>query len=139
MTLLDRFRTVPRHKHPDPEVRLAHIAELVMSERETIEAIAREDDDARVRRAAVGKLIDPAVLGRIARDDRDESVRDAATAMLRDLALEAFEGIAEPEALDAVDALGDAPILAHVAKQAVREIVALRALSRIADVHQLGS
>ena len=63
MTLLDRFRTQPQ-KHPDPAVRLAYVEELPISESDQIAAAAREDDDARVRRAAVGKLMDPNVLRR---------------------------------------------------------------------------
>jgi hypothetical protein len=139
MTLLDRFRAGPRQKHPDPLVRLAFVAELPLSDRETIEAIARDDEDPRVRRAAVKKLLDPAALGRIGRDDRDTGVREAAAAMLRDIALEVFEGVGETEALDAVEALGDAPVLAHIAKQSAREVVSLRALSRITDTRHLGS
>ena len=139
MTLLDRFRTQTRHKHPDPAVRLSYVAEIPLDDRETIAAMAREDEDPRVRRAAVGKLMDAAALGGIARDDADESVRAAALDMLRDLALEAFEGTAEPDSLDAVDAISDPRILAQVAKTAGREIVALRALSRTSDAHSLGS
>ena len=139
MTLLDRFRTQTRHKHPDPAVRLAFVAELPLDDRETIAAIAREDEDPRVRRAAVAKLMEPAALGAVARDDADESVRGAALEMLRDLALEAFEGTAEADSLDAVDAIADARMLAQVAKTAGREIVALRALSRASDTHSLGS
>ena len=139
MTLLDRFRTQTRHKHPDPAVRLSYVAEIPLDDRETIAAMAREDEDPRVRRAAVGKLMDAAALGGIARDDADESVRAAALDMLRDLALEAFEGTAEPDSLDAVDAISDPRILAQVAKTAGREIVALRALSRTSDAHSFGS
>jgi len=139
MTLLDRFRTQTRHKHPDPAVRLAFVAELPLDDRESIAAIAREDEDPRVRRAAVAKLMEPAALGAVARDDADESVRGAALEMLRDLALEAFEGTAEADSLDAVDAIADARMLAQVAKTAGREIVALRALSRASDTHSLGS
>ena len=76
MTLLDRFRTPSRQNHPDPAVRLAYVAELPLSERDLIVAAAREDEDARVRRAAVAKLLDPSVLAVIARDDADSSVRD---------------------------------------------------------------
>ena len=47
MTLLDRFRTPSRQKHPDPTVRLAYVAELPLSERESIIAAAREDEDVR--------------------------------------------------------------------------------------------
>ena len=93
MTLLDRFRTQPQ-KHPDPAVRLAHVGEIPLSERDLIAAIARGDEDVRVRRAAVAKLLDPAALGAISRGDADESVRGDAAVMLRDIALEAFEGVA---------------------------------------------
>jgi hypothetical protein len=139
MTLLDRFRTQTRHKHPDPAVRLAFVAEIPLDDRETIAAMAREDEDPRVRRAAVAKLMDAGALGSIARDDADEGVRGAAHDMLRDLALEAFEGTAESDSLDAVDAIADPRILAQVAKTASREIVALRALSRTNESHSLGS
>jgi hypothetical protein len=139
MTLLDRFRTQTRYKHPDLAVRLAFVAEIPLDDRETIAAIAREDEDPRVRRAAVAKLMDAGALGSIARGDVDDGVRSAAHDMLRDLALEAFEGTAESDSLDAVDAIGDARILAQVAKTAGREIVALRALSRTNESHSLGS
>jgi hypothetical protein len=139
MTLLDRFRTQTRHKHPDPSVRLSYVAEIPLDDRQAIAMIAREDEDPRVRRAAVGKLMDSAALGSIARDDADEGVRSAASEMLRDLALEAFEGTGESDSLDAVDAIVDARLLAQVAKTAGREIVALRALSRTSDTHSLGS
>ena len=84
MTLLDRFRTQSRDKHPDPAVRLAFVDELPIDDRTTIAAMAREDDDARVRRAAVAKLMAPGPLAAIAKDDRDESVRQQAVTMLRD-------------------------------------------------------
>ena len=138
MTLLDRFRTQPQ-KHPDPAVRLAHVGEIPLTERELIAAIAREDEDARVRKAAVAKLMDPAALGAIAQGDADETVRDEAAVMLRDIALESFEGVAEQDSLDAVDALTDVRALSQIAKTGGREIVALRALSRISDTHTLAS
>lgn len=139
MTLLDRFRTQARDKHPDPTVRLAYVAELPIADRAAIAAIAREDEDARVRRAAVAKLMDAAALGAIARDDSDPAVQAAAKTMLRDIALEAFEGTAGADSLDAVDAITDPRTLAQIAKTSTRDIVALRALSRIADVRSLGS
>ena len=55
MTLLDRFRAQSRDKHSDPAVRLAFVEELPLSEKEAIAAAAREDDDPRVRKAAVTK------------------------------------------------------------------------------------
>jgi hypothetical protein len=139
MTLLDRFRTQHPQKHPDVAVRLAYVQELPLTDRDAITAMAREDDDPRVRKAAVAKLMEPAALAAIARDDRDDTVRAQATAMLRDIAVEAFEEIGEPESLEAVEAITDARALAQVAKTAVREITALRALSRVEDPKLLGS
>src|SRR5262245_30313967 len=107
MTLLDRFRTQGRHKHPDPAVRLAYLEEIPLADREAIAFIAREDEDVRVRRAAVAKLMDPAALGAIASADGDDSLRAQATSMLRDIAVEAFEGVSEADSLEAVDALSD--------------------------------
>lgn len=139
MTLLDRFRTQARDKHPDPAVRLAFVGELPIDDRDTIAAVAREDDDPRVRKAAVAKLMAPSVLASIARDDHDEAVRGQALSMLRDIALEAFEDAGEAESLEAVEALSDLRVLGQIAKTAVREPVALRAVGRIADTHVLGS
>jgi hypothetical protein len=138
MTLLDRFRTQSRDKHSDPAVRLAFVDELPIDDRTTIAAIAREDEDARVRRAAVAKLMAPAVLAAIARDDRDESVRQQAVVMLRDIALEAFEDVSEADTLEAVEETADPRTLAQIARTATREIVALRALSRLDDAHVVG-
>jgi hypothetical protein len=142
MTLLDRFRTPSRQNHPDPAVRLAYVAELPLSERDLIVAAAREDEDARVRRAAVAKLLDPSALAVIARDDADSSVRDEALTMLRDIALDSFEGVDEAQSVAAVDALADARTLAQIAKTSVREAVGLHALSRLtpsSDSHLLAS
>jgi hypothetical protein len=130
MTLLDRFRTQPQ-KHPDPAVRLAYVEELPISESDQIAAVAREDDDARVRRAAVGKLMDPNVLAAIVRDDVDPGVRESALAMLRDIACDAFEGVSEATGLAAVDVLDDARTLAQIAKTSLRESVGRRVLARL--------
>ena len=142
MALLDRFRTQPRQKHPDAAVRLAFVQEIPIDERELLAEIAREDGDARVRRAAVAKLMDAAALAVVAKDDVDEHVRAQAVSMLRDLATESFEGTGEAESLAAVEALeglSDAKTLAAVAKSAPRELTALRALGRVSDGHTLGS
>jgi hypothetical protein len=135
MAILDRFRTQPGQKHPDANVRLAFVQEIPLSEHDLLTEIARDDADARVRRAAVAKLLDPAVLATIAANDADESVRSDASAMLRDVALEAFEGIGEAESLSAVDALADLRTLTAVAKSAPRESTAVRALARVIDHH----
>jgi hypothetical protein len=124
--LLDRFRTASRHKDPDPLVRLTYIVEIPMDDRQTIASIAQEDEDARVRRAAVAKLLDPGVLGRIAVSDSDDEVRSAAAGMLRDIALDAFEEAGEAEALDAVDAMQDAKLLAQGQERRARSCASRR-------------
>lgn len=139
MTLLDRFRAQTGDKHSDPAVRLAFVEGLPLSDKEAIAAAAREDEDPRVRRAAVQKLMDPAALATVLREDKDENVRAQAAAMLRDLALEAFEEVGEAESLQAIDAIDEPRSLAQIAKSATRESAAARALSRISDVHQVGS
>lgn len=139
MTLLDRFRAQARDKHSDPAVRLAFVDELPLGDRTTIAAVAREDEDPRVRRAAVAKLMEPGILATIASDDRDDQVRAQAVAMLRDIALEAFEETGEAESLEAVDKMVDPRGLAQIAKGATRESVALRALASVQDAHVLGS
>ena len=137
MPILDRFRAQPRQKHPDPAVRLSFVQEIPIDEHDLLNEIARADEDARVRRAAAAKLMNPAALAAIARDDADESVRAQATAMLRDIALEAFEGVGEAESLAAIDALTDAKVLVTVAKTASRETTAARAADRVSEAHAL--
>ena len=75
MAILDRFRSLPADRHPDPDVRLAHVEGLPLEDRAELEAVAREDESPRVRRAAVKKLMAPAILASIARDDADSGVR----------------------------------------------------------------
>jgi hypothetical protein len=139
MTLLDRFRTSARDASADPTVRLAFVQELPMDQRDTLAAFARDDEDPRVRRAAIAKLMDPALLSSAARGDADEGVRMQATTMLRDIALEAFEGTGEAESVAAVEAVHDARTLSAIARSAPREAVARLALQRVADAHALGS
>ena len=139
MALLDRFRAQPRQKHADPAVRLAFVQEVPIDEREILAEIARDDPDARVRRAAVMKLMDPAALAGVAAGDADASIQADASGMLRDIALEAFDGVTEVDALAAVDVVTDPKTLATIAKTSGREAIAVRALARISDVHALGS
>lgn len=139
MTLLDRFKPQSPQQHPDPAVRLTHVAEIPLTEREAIATVARRDQDPRVRKAAVQKLLDPAALGSVAASDPDEGVRAAAIAMLRDIALEGFVGITETESLEAVATLGDPRVIAQIARSATRDAVALRALSALTDTHAVGA
>jgi Domain of Unknown Function (DUF349) len=136
MGLLDRFRSQPAWKHPDAGVRLAAVDALPLDDQDLLAAIAAEDGDPRVRRAAVGKLMQPAALGGVASGDGDERVRDAARAMLRDLASGAFEDTKDADCLAAVEALAalaDPRELAAGAKDAPAEAIARAALDRLSD------
>ena len=75
MGILERLRPQPRWKHADPGVRVAAVYDLGPEEADALLALAREDAEARVRRAAVARLAEVAVLGEIARTDPDEDVR----------------------------------------------------------------
>ncbi len=77
MSFLDRFKTTPKYRNPDPAVRLAGIAELPDDAESwgVIAELAASDEDVRVRRAAVERLGAVGYLARIARTERDESLR----------------------------------------------------------------
>ena len=108
-------------------------------------AIVREDDDPRVRRAAVSKLGTVAVLADTLGRDADEGVRDEAAGVLLDIALGAYEAD-EAASLAALDALGALPAAAAqkhfvlVAKTAQRESICRAALGRLGgDQKALGT
>src|SRR5688572_14346037 len=88
MGILEKLRPQPRWKHADPAVRAAAVYELGPDESDALRALAREDAEARVRRAAVTRLDDLAILGDIARTDPDEDVRVEAIRALAGLAAE---------------------------------------------------
>lgn len=139
MGVFDRFRAQPKWKHADAAVRLAGVEEIGLEDQGLLATLAREDADARVRRAAVRKVYDPAVLKEVAARDHDTEVREEAGAVLLDLAMGAFEDSTEAESLKALEHLEDAKHLAAVAKGANAEAVSLAALSRLTDVKAIGS
>jgi hypothetical protein len=135
MALLDRFRPKPEWQHPDALIRADAVRRMDSRERDTLEAIAREDPDARVRRAAVKKVGPASVLGAIAREDRDEGVREEAAGVLAGLAIHERDA---PAGAEAVAALDDPRHLAAVAKSALLESTRRAALGRLGDAKALG-
>jgi hypothetical protein len=138
MGILDRFKTQPKWKHPDADIRLAGVHELAESEQDVLAEVARSDTDARVRKAAVGKLGAVATLGDILRSDADEGVRDEAAGVLLDIALGAFDAddaasLAALQALTALPAPAAQKQIVLVAKAAKREAVSLSALGLLRD------
>ncbi len=139
MGLFDRFRAQPKWKHADAAIRLAGVEEISLEEQGLLATLAREDADARVRRAAVRKVYDPAILKDLAARDQDPEVREEAGTVLLDLAIGAFEDSNEAESLRALEHLDDQRLLGTVAKSASAEAVSLAALSRLTDPKILGS
>ena len=72
----------------DPTVRAAAVYDLGPDEGDVLRALARDDAEARVRRAAVSRLDDVTALGDIARTDPDADVRAEALRQLTGLAAE---------------------------------------------------
>ena len=163
MSFLDRFKTTPKYRNPDPAVRLAGIAELPDDAESwgVIAELAASDEDVRVRRAAVERLGAVGYLARIARTERDESLRrdladrlvaiansaattdpDAATALEGLSDQKHFGSVAKssPHAAVRTAALGkiqDSKVLASVARHAVEAQVALAAVTRVNDPAEL--
>src|SRR6185503_19416252 len=88
MAFLDRFKIQPKHKSPDPEVRVASVQELGAEPEDgaVLVALATEDPDARVRRAAAaGALTDQKQIATVAKTSSIDSVRADAVARLTDV------------------------------------------------------
>ena len=128
MAFLDRFRTQPEWKNPDPAVRLGAVRKLRAEDGELLAAIARGDADPGVRRAAVRRIADPAVLASVLREDADEGTRDEAGERLTALAVEGADAGAATVALQA---LTDPKHLVTVARDAASADVRRAALGRL--------
>jgi hypothetical protein len=135
-TLIDRFRGRPDWQHTDPAVRAEAVLRLPAAESEVILALAREDADARVRRAAVKRIDAVPLLALIAGSDADAGVRDEAAARIAHAALVAQE---ETAAREAVATLKDARQLASVAKAAALAGAREAAIGALADPKALAS
>ena len=110
------------------------------NERELLAEIARDDADARVRRAAVAKLMDPAALAGVARQDADEQVRAQAVAHAarhRARGVRRRRRSREPRGGRRARRCEDARRRLPRTRRA--RSTAQRALSRISDPHALGS
>ncbi|MET0166974.1 MAG: hypothetical protein ABW318_18465, partial [Vicinamibacterales bacterium] len=163
MGILEKLRPQPRWKHTDPAVRAAAVYEIGPDETETLHALAREDAEARVRRAAVTRVDAAGVLAEVARTDPDEDVRAEAVRGLAGLAAEADD---LAHALDAaqqlvalgrtkelmlvardssnphvrgavVDLLSDSKALSAVSRQGRDSATRLRALERLHDADEI--
>lgn len=162
MGILEKLRPLPRWKHSDPLVRLSAVVELGDGDADALLELARDDSDARVRRAAVSRLDMVAVLAEIARTDPDEDVRAEAIRGLAGVGAEsgvarATEGIKALVELNrtkelaaiardsqspdvralVVDLVGDAKALGAISRHAADGATRLRALARLTDAEEL--
>src|SRR6266542_1687892 len=137
MSFLDRFKVQPRHKSPDPEIRLASVAELGAEEGDdaVLVALATEDTDARVRRAAAARVEDVGVLVRIAGSDADAGLREEVLGRLAAIAA----GEPADAAAQALGALTDQKQIGNVAKTSPVESVRAGAVERLTDIKALSS
>jgi hypothetical protein len=116
MGILERLRPQPRWKHADPAVRVAAVYEFGPEDAEALHAVAREDAEARVRRAAVTRIDDVAMLAEVARTDPDEEVRAEAVRGLAGIGAEADEAAQAIDAVRQLLALGRTKELVLVAR-----------------------
>jgi hypothetical protein len=163
MGILERLRPQPRWKHSDPQVRAAAVNDLGPDEGEVLRALAREDAEARVRRAAVARLDDVATLGEVAKTDPDTDVRNEATRQLTGIGVETRDPIKAVEVARQlieggrvkdvaviardnthaevrsaiVDLIDDPKALGSVARHARDAATRARALARLHDAEEL--
>jgi Domain of Unknown Function (DUF349) len=135
-TLIERFRSRPEWQHPDPAVRAEAVLRLPASDHELVLALAREDEDPHVRRAAVKRLSEVAVLAEIAGADADAHVREEAASRLVHVALHEHD---EAQARAAVTGLKDAKSLTLVAKGAAFASLREAAVQALTDARALAS
>jgi uncharacterized protein DUF349 len=138
LSFLDKFRRQPEWKHPDPAIRAEAVRRLPAAENhDLLVGFAQADADPVVRRAAVRKLADAAIVIALARADEDEGVREAAHERLAEIARGAAAAAAE-QAAAALDhprhlsALAREATLASVRLDAARRVTGDRALAALA-------
>ena len=131
MDLIERLR--PKWRHPDPEVRAVGVRELGREDQHRLGTIAQEDPDAHVRRIAIKKLDDAALLEQLAARDADPALRELAAERAREVLVAAAGSDGPIAACEAALArLSDERSRAAVAMQAHHADVRRAALAGVA-------
>jgi hypothetical protein len=138
MGILDKLRPQSKSTHSDPNIRIEAVHDTDAGDLAALTAFAKDDADARVRRAAVARIADPAVLADIARNESEGMVRDHAVGQLVEQASKQDEAAASA-AVKALESLGRERDLATVAKASGPESVRRAAIAAIRDEKALGS
>ncbi len=138
MGLLEKLRPQPKWKHADPAVRLEGLRDIDDTDQGSLVALATEDADPRVRRAAAARVTDTAALAGIVRNESDPTTRDHAATRLVTLAEQGDERAALGAVL-ALAALGRQRELANAARTSGLESVRRAAVEQATDDKALGS
>ena len=138
MGILDKLRPQSKFTHPDPNIRIEAIHELDPSDLDSLNAFAKDDADARVRRVAVARIGDASVLADIVRNESEGSVRDHALGQLVEQA-QKHDATASMTAVAALASLGRERELAIVAKSAGPDEPRRSAIAAVRDERALGS
>ena len=139
MSFLDRFKPQPRWKHTDAAVRAVAIAEMPddAEHRELIAELATSDEDVKVRRAALLRLSDVAVLASRARAESDPELRRGIADRLVGVAIAPAD--TDAAAALALSGLEDPRQFATIAKSSPHDTVRAAALGRVHDAKALSS
>ena len=137
MSFLERFKPQPKHKSTDPEVRLAGVHELGSDPDDVavLVGLAREDADARVRRAAAARVDNVSVLASIALSDPDEALRAETADRLTAIA----SGDRQDLARQALGALRDQKYIGTVARTSPLDAIRTEAIGRLSDAKALSA
>jgi hypothetical protein len=139
MGILERLRPAPKWKHADPAVRASAVYELGPDDGEALRSLAREDAEPRVRRAAVARLDDVAVLGEVARTDPEEDVRAEAVRNLAGLAAEAADDGQAAAIAGQLLALGRTKEVVAVVRENTSAAVRAAIVDLVSEARALGS
>jgi hypothetical protein len=139
MGILEKLRPQPRWKHADPAVRAAAVYELGPDDGDALRALAREDAEARVRRAAVTRLEDVETLADVARTDPDEDVRGEAIRSLVGMAAETDEAARASEVVRRLLALGRTRDVVLIARASASVAVRGTVVELLDDAKSLGA
>lgn len=139
MSFLDRFKLQPKWKHADPAVRAEAVATIPDDDEHlgVLLELARDDVDARVRRAAGARLTRVEDIVQLARSERDEQMRRDYTERLVTIA--SAPAATDANAALALEGIEDQKQFSTVAKSSPHDTVRAAALGRIHDVRLLGS
>jgi Domain of Unknown Function (DUF349) len=139
MSFLDRFKTQPKYRNPDPAIRLTGVAELPDDAEHwgVIAELAASDEDVRVRRAAIERISVVGYLARIARTEKDETLRRELAERLVAVANAPADN--DGDAAAALDGLSDQKHFGAIARSSPHDVVRTAALGKIHDGKVLAS